>query len=244
MATNIKIMLPAYNEESTLPSLLSKISTFKEDLHLPVTILVVNDGSTDNTLNIAKQFNTDILDLQPNRGLATAMREGFKAAISGMKDDDIIITMDADDSHNPSLIYRMFLQVLEGSDIVIASRYRDGSRILGLSSYRIFLSSIAGLLFRIFTPIKGVRDFTCGYRAYRVVFLKKMLNHYQDKFIEQKGFGCMVEILLKSRRFNPIIHELPILLRYDFKFSTSKMKVLKTVSQTLRLLLMSIVKSR
>jgi len=238
MKQKIKVLLPAYNEQESLPSLLQKIIAVKNNFALPLSVLVVNDGSKDNTLAIAKNFGDDVeaLDLQPNRGLAGALREGLKFALADMSDQDILITLDADDSHNPGLFFRMITQIWEGSDLVIASRYRDGSRIVGLSAFREFLSGFARYLFIVFRPIRGVRDYTCGYRAYRVDLLKKAHDYYKDKLIEQQGFGCMAEILLKLKIFKPIIHELPFILRYDQKRGASKMNVWKTVKQTLGLI--------
>ncbi len=237
----IRVMLPSFNEEQNLPSLLKRLESTKVEFGLNMDVLVVNDGSTDNTLKVASSFageiNIEVLDLQPNRGLAGAMREGFISALEDLEDSDILITLDADDSQNPGLIYRMILQLREGSEVVIASRYRKGSRILGLTNFRKILSTGAGLLFRMMTPIKGVRDFTCGYRAFNAGLLKRAHQFYGQNFIEQKGFGCMAEILLKLRRFNPIIHELPFILRYDLKRGNSKMNVMKTVGQTFGLLL-------
>jgi dolichol-phosphate mannosyltransferase len=156
----IKVMLPSYNEEQNLPDLLRRIEQTKLDFDLNLDVLVVNDGSKDGTLKAAQNYSgniiVNVLDLQPNRGLAGAMREGFKEALKDLDDTDILIALDADNSHNPALFYRMITQIREGSDIVIASRYRNGSRILGLSKFREFLSSMAGYLFRIFTPIRGV----------------------------------------------------------------------------------------
>jgi dolichol-phosphate mannosyltransferase len=234
-------MLPAYNEALSLPSLLQRIENVKINFDLKtLEVVVVNDGSKDNTPEIAKNFvgnvTVDLLDLQPNRGLAGAMREGFRYCLNKLNDDDILITMDGDDSHNPGLVFRMISQIREGSDIVIASRYQYGARIIGLAWYRELFSEFAGYLFRIFRPIKGVKDFTCGYRAYRVSFLKKVMNHYGENFIQQKGFACMAEILLKTKPFNPIIHELPFILRYDQKMGDSKMNVFKTIKQTLNMI--------
>jgi len=236
----IKVMLPSYNEELNLPTLLRRLESTRVEFNLNMEVLVVNDGSKDGTADVARAFKGDIevklLDLQPNRGLAGAMREGFRESLKDLDDNDIIIALDADDSHNPALMNRMVAQIREGSDVVIASRYRHGSRLVGLTKFREFLSSGAGYLFRIFTPIRGVRDYTCGYRAYRVDLLKKAHAHYGDNFIQQQGFGCMAEILLKLRVFKPIIHEVPFILRYDQKQGDSKMNVMKTVRQTLGLI--------
>jgi dolichol-phosphate mannosyltransferase len=237
---HITIVLPAYNEEESLPPLLNRINEaynlFKWDAH----VLVVNDGSKDNTLGVAKAFKgdiaVDVLDIQPNSGLANAINQGIRKAIEGRKDTDIVVTLDADDSQNPFLIQRMMQQIAEGSDLVIASRYQPGARIKGLKTSRKFFSWAAGLLFRVFVGFEGIKDYTCGFRAYRVDMLRKTISYYGDKFITQKGFGCMVELLLKVASQSATMNEVPMILRYDLKQGESKMNVQKTMKQTLKLL--------
>ncbi len=238
----IRILLPAYNEALSLPPLLERIAGVREQFGLDLEVLVFNDGSSDDTLEVVKKFMetahwTAVYDQQPNQGLAAVMRNGLKEAIKDLKDEDILVTMDGDNSHPPGLIFRMLTQLREGSDLVIASRHRSGSRILGLAWHRKMMSLVAGYLFRIFRPIKGVRDYTCGYRAYKVSLLREACRFYGDGFIRQQGFACMAEILLRLKRFRPVIHELPFILRYDLKKGESKMKVGRTVRQTLLLIL-------
>jgi dolichol-phosphate mannosyltransferase len=238
---HIRIVLPAYNEEESLPPLLQKINEAYNYYRWDASVLVVNDGSKDNTLAVARDFKADIsidvLDIQPNSGLANAINWGMRKAIEGLKDTDIVVTLDADDSQNPFLIQRMAQQVAEGSDLVIASRYQPGARIKGLKKSRTFFSWAAGTLFRVLVGFEGIRDYTCGFRAYRVDMLKKTIKVYGDKFITQKGFGCMVEVLLKVAGQSATMNELPMILRYDLKQGESKMNVNKTMRQTLKLLL-------
>ena len=238
---HIRIVLPAYNEEDSLPPLLSKINDAFNLYKWDASVLVVNDGSKDNTLSVAQNFKSDIpisvLDIQPNSGLANAINAGMRKAIEGLKDTDIVVTLDADDSQNPFLIQRMAQQVAEGSDLVIASRYQPGARIKGLKRSRTFFSWAAGFLFRILVGFEGIKDYTCGFRAYRVDMLKKTIRVYGDKFITQKGFGCMVEVLLKVAGQSATMNEIPMILRYDLKQGESKMDVQRTMKQTLKLLL-------
>jgi dolichol-phosphate mannosyltransferase len=237
---HIRIVLPAYNEEDSLPPLLSKINDAFNLYKWDASVLVVNDGSKDNTLSVAQNFKADIpisvLDIQPNSGLANAINSGMRKAIEGLKDTDIV-ALDADDSQNPFLIQRMAQQVAEGSDLVIASRYQPGARIKGLKRSRTFFSWAAGFLFRILVGFEGIKDYTCGFRAYRVDMLKKTIKVYGDKFITQKGFGCMVEVLLKVAGQSATMNEIPMILRYDLKQGESKMDVQRTMKQTLKLLL-------
>ncbi len=240
MKRKVRLVLPAYNEEKSLPQLLKRAETFAIHSGIDFDILVVNDGSSDNTLDAARTYTgpvkVHIVDLQPNRGLAGAIRAGLTEGIREMKDEDILVTMDADDSHDPSLIAAMAVEIEKGSDLVIASRYRKGARVVGLSKFREFTSQGAKWMFRGMAPMKGVRDYTCGFRAYRVTLLRKALEHFGDNLIRQRGFACMAEILLKLHRFRPVISEVPMILRYDQKAGVSKMRVGKTIRQTFGLL--------
>jgi dolichol-phosphate mannosyltransferase len=238
---HITIVLPAYNEEESLPPLLQRINDAYNLYKWDANVLVVNDGSTDNTFAVARNFKSDIkidvLDIQPNSGLANAINRGLRQAVEGLKDSDIVVTLDADDSQTPFLIQRMAQQIAEGSDLVIASRYQPGARVKGLKKSRMFFSWAAGYLFRIFVGFEGIKDYTCGFWAYRVDMLRKTIRVYGDKFITQKGFGCMVELLLKVAGQSATMNEVPMILRYDLKQGESKMNVQKTMKQTLKLLL-------
>ncbi len=239
--TKIHIVLPAYNEEASLPNLLERLDFAFQDDNLFGEIIVVNDGSTDKTAEIARNFQgttkVRLIDQQPNRGLAETIKNGLFTTLADCHgEEDIIIVMDADNSHSPGLMFRMINLVREGCDIVIASRYQKGARVRGLSRFRRLLSFGASILFRLLVGIPEVKDYTCGYRAYKAVLLKKAMTHYKEDFIRQTGFACMIEILLRVQKFDPIIGEVPLILRYDMKESASKMKIVKTIKQTLTML--------
>lgn len=238
----IRIILPAYNERGSLLLLLKRFELAISELSMDSEILIVNDGSTDGTPEAIKKYTgtsslkIKLLDLQPNRGLAEAVKTGLFAVVSDCDDEDVVIVMDADNTHTPGLIFRMVRLIREGCDVVIASRYQRGARIRGVTNLRKLLSWGASILFRSLVRIEGVKDYTCGYRAYRAGLLKAVLGHYREDFIRQTGFSCMIEILLKLKSFDPIIQEIPLILRYDYKKDSSKMKVWKTVKETLKLL--------
>jgi dolichol-phosphate mannosyltransferase len=236
----IRVVLPAYNEQKSLPDLLERLDLAFEESALQGDILIVNDGSTDDTVRVVRNYGGQspvrLLDLQPNRGLAEALKNGLLTAVSECKAGDIIVTMDADNTHTPGLILRMVRMIREGSDVVIASRYRPGSRVRGVSTFRKTLSLGASLLFCGLVRIPGVRDYTSGYRAYRAELLQAAFDLYRDELIHQTGFACMAELLLKLNTFAPIIHEVPVILRYDMKAGASKMRVWRTVGETLSML--------
>jgi len=236
----VYVALPVYNEEGRIESLLNHIDEAMRDADIPYHVILVDDGSRDLTGQIvqgcAPRMPIQMMRHEVNLGLGATIRDGLIAAAAAADDRDIIITMDADDTHAPGLILRMVRMISEGYDVVIASRYREGSRCVGVPFERRLLSRGASWLFRAVFPIQGVRDYTCGYRAYRARVVKDAFARYGEEFLDQGGFQCMVDILLKLRRMRLIFGEVPFILRYDYKEGGSKMNVTRTVRDTLGLM--------
>ena len=236
----VYIVLPAYNEEANMLPLLGSLRDAMEDGVLRYQVIVVDDGSRDRTAALVegcgREMPLTLIRHAANQGLGTTIRDGITAAVARAGDRDIIITMDADDTHTPGLIQRMTRMISEGHDVVIASRYQPGSQVYGVPLTRRLMSGGASLLMRVVFPIRGVRDYTCGFRAYRAVALRAAVSRYGDDFVNQKGFQCMVDILLRLRSMNLVFGEVPFVLRYDRKGGQSKMRVWTTAWHTLSLL--------
>ncbi len=235
----IYVMLPAYNEEEALARLIPHICRVFDVYHLPGHIVIVDDGSHDRTAEIAAQLGAQTVLRHPqNLGLAAGLRTGLSHLVTLAAPDDIIVTMDADDTHNPGLMPRMVQCIEEGFDVVIASRFQAGARVLGVPASRQLFSRWGGWIYRVLLPIPGVRDYTCGYRAYRAAVLQTAFHTWGDEFISETGFAAMPDILLKLRRLpNVLMTELPFILRYDLKPGESKMRVGSTIVKSLRLAL-------
>ena len=237
----VHVVLPAFNEAACIGRLLEHLDDDLGDAGQPYTITLIDDGSSDGTSEVARlhgrQLPLTIIRHEHNQGLGATLRDGLVAAAQQAAPRDIIVTMDADDTHTPGLILRMTRMIHEGHDVVIASRYQPGSRTIGVPTHRRALSWLGSLLFRIVFPIRGVRDFTCGYRAYRAEVIQQALRQYGDSFLDQDGFQCMVDVLLKLRRMHLIFGEVPFILRYDIKEGASKMNVGRTIRRTLALML-------
>ena len=238
----IWIVLPAYNEEAGLPLLLQRIHESLTDEGLSYQVIVVDDGSTDRTAAVAMEaaakYPIIVESHSENQGLGATLRDGVLLACEKASDRDVLVTLDADNTHTPGLIARMVRLIREGHHVVIASRYRAGARIHGVPLHRRLLSRGASLLMITMFPIKGVRDYTCGYRAYDVGMLQKVVIGSESAFFNQDGFQVMVDILLKLRRDPDVIFgEVPLILRYDHKEGASKMDVGQTTKMTLALVL-------
>jgi dolichol-phosphate mannosyltransferase len=235
------VVLPAYNEQENLPGLLDNLAETLADAYLDFEVIVVDDGSSDSTPEILNKHQTK-LPLRAhrherNQGLGATIRDGLYFANQIARPKDVVLTMDADETHTPGLILRMVRMIKEGHDVVIASRYQPGARVIGLALHRRMISSLASALMRMLFPTPGVRDFTCGYRAYRGETLSKAILAYGDRFVDQEGFQCMVDILLKMRRIPGVVFgEVPLVLRYDLKKGESKMRLVRTARKTLQLL--------
>jgi len=236
---NLWAVLPAYNEEKSLPALLERYVALAGALDrrgAPLRMLVVDDGSTDGTIAAARRFEDRLaLEVVPhgvNRNLGAALRTGLTEALARASDDDVISTMDADNTHDPSILPGMWdLMARESADVVIASRYAPGGEEIGLTKLRQFLSRGASLMMTVVARVPGARDYTCGFRLYRASTLRRAHAIWGERLIEEAGFTCMAEVLLKLGRGGAKVTEAPLVLRYDLKEGASKMKVLQTIGR-------------
>ncbi|GAB2912820.1 glycosyltransferase family 2 protein [Paralcaligenes ginsengisoli] len=225
----ILILLPAYNEEASLPLLMPKIKNIMEAFGEDYRVLVCNDGSEDSTQvqldQLTKTMPLDVIEHKINRGLGETSRDLFERAAELVTNDDVIIRLDCDDTHEPEFIPRLIKKLREGYDVVIASRFAPGGGQLGVSGYRAFISRGANLFMKVFFPISGLQEYSCGFRAYRGEKIKDAISFYGNNFIQLKGLGftCTLEKLVKLKLIGARFGEEPFVLRYDQKQSASKM---------------------
>ncbi len=238
----IYLVLPAYNEEEALPALLDKIADLRRSITDELHVYVVDDGSQDRTTDVVEAFGktnpwAQLLPHKQNMGLAQGLRTGFEKVLQvATSNDDILVTLDADNTQPPEYIVNMKQRIAEGADIVVASRFQPGAKVYGVPFMRRVYSQVMSRLFQVILPIKNIRDYSCGYRAYRVKALKLADETYGEAFITEDGFACMVEILVQLNRLKTLtFEEVPFILHYDWKPTPTKMKVVKTIFETLAL---------
>ncbi len=225
----IVVLLPAYNEEASLPRLLPKLRDELSNFAEPYRIVVCNDGSSDATAEVLAKWQEmiplDVITHKINRGLGESARDLFEFAAEISDPVDVIVRLDCDDTHEPQYIPSMIRRIREGADVVIASRFQPGGGQEGVNAYRTLISRAANLFMKVFFPMKGVRDYSCGFRAYRASVIKKAIDTYGNNFIQLKGLGFTgtLEKLVKLHLMGARMAEVPFVLRYDQKVSLSKM---------------------
>lgn len=225
----ILILLPAYNEEESLPRLMPKLQQTLSGMEEEFRILVCNDGSKDGTQAMlekyAEQMPIEVIRHKINRGLGESSRDLFERASEIVQSGDVIIRLDCDDTHEPEFIPSIVAKVRDGYDVVIASRFAPGGGQMGVNGYRAFISRGANLFMKVFFPITGLKEYSCGFRGYRAEKIKEAIGFYGNNFIQLKGLGftCTLEKLVKLKLINARFGEVPFVLRYDQKQSASKM---------------------
>ncbi len=180
----VAIMLPTYCEAGNIRSLIRKIKSLKPDS----LIVVIDDSSHDGTASIArslqKKHNNILVFTRPAKlGLGTAITDGFKLILSLEDPPDYIITMDADYSHNPLTIPELLATAEKGYDLVIGSRYKKGSRIIGWHIIRWLISRVANFIASTMVGMR-IRDCTSGFRCYSKNYVREVIGHLHSQTYE------------------------------------------------------------
>jgi dolichol-phosphate mannosyltransferase len=226
------VLLPAKDEEESLRPVFANLVEHLSPLDLKISIIVCDDGSRDRTPQILNELKQDhdltVLTHKINRGLGETIRDLLEYACERAAPGDLIVRLDCDNTHDARYIPSMIEALDAGHDVAIASRFAGENAAAsdaGLSLFRKGISKGAAFYMRLFFPIKGVREYTCGFRAYRAEIIQKAVGFYGNDLIQLKGMGfvCTLEKLVKLNLIGARITEVPFVLRYDMKLSSSKM---------------------
>ena len=199
----VLVILPTLNEAKNLPLFVPKLLA-----HDGFRLLVVDDRSTDGTGAVADDLarlfpgRIEVVHRTGARGLGRSYAEAFPKAASA--DVDVICQMDADLSHDPQHLPQM-VDATERYDVVVGSRYVEGSRLVDWPAYRAALSLGANMYVRLLTGLQ-VRDCTSGYRCWRQATLQRM----GWERINTAGFAFLVETLCEAAQMGQTIGEVPI----------------------------------
>ena len=216
----IAVVVPTYNEKENVPRLVAQIEKVFAKHSISGYIVIVDDNSPDGTGVIADSLarvhgNIHVIHRTSKLGIGSAYREGFKHAMA-LK-CTAVIEMDADLSHNPSLIPSFISQIEEGYSVVVGSRYVKGGNIVGWSWVRRLISRGANLLARSVLQLSPF-DVTSGYRAYHT----SVLSRLDLSTIKSDGYAFQVEMIYRAQKEHFKIREIPITF-IDRKFGKSKL---------------------
>ncbi|MDF2663432.1 MAG: glycosyl transferase family 2 [Paenibacillus sp.] len=242
MDGKIVIGMPVYNEEAALPKLFVRLKQLRRQLGESLHLCFVNDGSTDGTGPLLGEFvrtfpNATLLVHPENRGLGEAMQTMLAHTARHFCGTDILITLDADNTHSPELVPAMVRKLRdERLELVVASRFAPGGIERGVPLLRKLYSRGARLFFKLLFPIPGVNDYSSGFRAYTVQIIQKASQHYGGNIVTSKGFACTAEIIARLGQIGVKAGELPLRLDYDLKEGRSKMNVARTIVGYFRLI--------
>ncbi len=201
------VIIPTYNEKGNIDRLI------KEIFHLQVTfdILIVDDNSPDGTADIIKSLQKKypdrlfLIEREGKLGLGTAYIEGFKWALE--RDYDYIFEMDADFSHNPNDLPRLYdACVNDNADVAIGSRYKNGANVVNWPIGRIMLSYFASKYVAFITGMK-INDATAGFKCYK----RKVLETIELDRIKFKGYAFQIEMKFSSWKHGFTLKEVPII---------------------------------
>jgi dolichol-phosphate mannosyltransferase len=240
----IYVILPAYNEATAIGPTLRALAEAYRGRESDVQAVLVDDGSQDGTVAAAERAIADsggrlaltVRRHDENLGLGAALRTGIYGCLECARDDDVLVTLAADNTHPPALIPTLVERVRHGYDVAIASRYRAGAEVHGVPAYRRALSDIGRLVFQALYPIPGVRDYTCCFRAYRAPVLRQARLVYGDALCTARGFEAVMDLLLRLGPLGARVSEIGFVLDYGGRVGQSKMKVMRTIRSTLALL--------
>ena len=212
------VIIPTYNEKENIEAITRKVFSLPGDFQ----ILIIDDGSPDGTATIVKELQTEfperlhLLERSGKQGLGTAYLTGFKWSLD--HGYDYIFEMDADFSHNPDDLLRLYAACSEqGADLAVGSRYCHGVSVVDWPMSRIIMSYYASAYVRGVLGMK-VFDTTAGF----VCYTRKVLETIDLDAVQMKGYGFQIEMKYTAYRLGFKISEVPIIFT-NRQLGTSKM---------------------
>ena len=212
------VIIPTYNERENIENIIRAVFNLEKVFH----IVVIEDGSPDGTAGIVRKLQEEfperlfMIERTGKLGLGTAYIAGFKWAIE--QKYDYIFEMDADFSHNPNDLPRLYKACAEdGGDLAIGSRYISGVNVVNWPMGRVLMSYFASIYVRIITGLP-VHDTTAGFKCYR----REVLKTIELEKIQFKGYAFQIEMKFTAYKCGFKIIEVPVIF-INRELGTSKM---------------------
>jgi dolichol-phosphate mannosyltransferase len=241
----IYIVIPVFNESENVEKLCRSLMDLRKvvESEFITQYVIVDDGSSDDTIT---QFNCNgfsnsliILQHEVNIGPGAAFGTAFDYLANKLQDNDLVLTIEGDNTSKLEILQDMLLKCNENYDVVLASPYAPGGKMTNVEWHRLFLSHAANILARWILGLGGIYTLSSFYRLYRGAIIKKLQLCYGKRIIEFSGFECAVEILVKLYRLKALIAEVPMKLDFSARKGKTKMRILRTIQGYFRLFIRS-----
>lgn len=230
----VLVIIPAYNEELNIENTVNKIINYKKKSKYKIDYVVINDGSTDNTLEICKKNNYNVINLIHNLGIGGAVQTGYKYAYEN--NYDVAIQFDGDGQHDENYIDLLVSEIESGYDFVIGSRFVGNLSKFKSTGARRFGIKILSYLIKICTK-KRIYDPTSGFRAANKKVIKKFNYNYSMEYPEPE---TIADLIRKGYKVKEVAVEM-----HEREFGTSSIKPLKSIyymfSVSLSIIIVSII---
>ena len=225
----ILMIIPAYNEENNIKDTVNSIINLNDS---NIDYIVINDGSTDNTLQVLKNNNFNFINLPTNLGIGGAVQTGYKYAL--YNNYDIAIQFDGDGQHNAEYINSLVKEIENGNDLVIGSRFI--TNLEGFKSTKIRRVGIVILssLIKLFTG-KKITDPTSGFRACNKKIINLFSSDYPTDYPEP---DTAVKIIKKNFK----VKEIPVIMN-ERKKGKSSINIFKSIYYMIKVSLSIIISS-
>lgn len=200
------VIIPTFNEIENIEAIIKTVFEVSDIFH----VLIIDDGSPDGTAqavkNLQKEYPTKLFleERKGKLGLGTAYIHGFKYALH--KKYEYIFEMDADFSHNPADLTKLYEACKSGADLAIGSRYIKGVNVVNWPMSRVLMSYFASAYVRFITRMP-IMDATAGFKCYKAKVLQT-INLDKIKFI---GYAFQIEMKFTSWKHDFNIVEVPII---------------------------------
>jgi len=241
MQNFVQLLIPAFNEAENLPHLFADLVPALQALQRPWHLLIVDDGSQDQTVAVAQALGRDlpveVYSHRRNLGPGAAFVSGFKQLLPRVADDCPIVTLEADGTSDLAILPTLLAHFDAGADLVLASVYHPEGGLLHTPLSRRLLSAGANQLLRALFKLQDLHTFSSFYRVYRAGVLRTAMSHYGLRLIEEPGFAAVVELLIRVQRLGIRIDEVPMVLDSTRRIGASRMRVGRTMRAYLRMML-------